>query len=105
LTLFQTEDFFVDVFQFVLGIFVKVVIGDRTQKLLYVVDREDAFKIVNKNKEQDVLLGIFLFERRRKEVVFGIVVDHRLGDDSALFGSVYGRRQFGIHKAGYLIHI
>jgi hypothetical protein len=105
LSFFQAEDFFVDVFQSVFGILVKVVIGDGTQELLNVVDREDALKIVNENQEQNVLLGIFLFERRRKEVVFSIVVDHRLCDDSAFLGSVYGRTQLGIHKAGYLIHI
>ena len=52
-----------------------------------------------------MLLGIFLLDGRRKQIILGIIVDHGLGQYLVLIrvsGCIF---QPGIHKRGHLIHI
>ena len=45
------------------------------------VGMEHGIKIVNKNQKEQMILGIFLFNRRRKQIVLRVIVDHGLGQN------------------------
>ena len=78
-------------------------LNDDEKELLY-GEGQHVFKIVNKDQQEGVLLGIFLLVRRRKEVVLGVVVDHGLGQDLVLRVTL-GLCQPLVHKCGQLVHV
>ena len=57
------------------------VAGKVKDGLLYL---QEEHKIINKNQKQHMLTGIFLLDRRRQQVILGIIVDHGLGEDFIL---------------------
>ena len=57
---------------------VKIFLCERLKERLDIFDGEDIFKIVDKDQDQHMLLGVFLFHRRGEEIVLCIVVDHGL---------------------------
>lgn len=68
------------------------------------VIRDDVFKVVNKNQKHHVLRRIFLFDRRREQLVFCIVVDHCFCQN--LIGLETARRsELCVHKGRDLVHI
>ena len=69
---FQAKHFIVDILQTKVLFFpTEIAFCDRAENLLDVADREDALIVVDKNQEQDVLLGILFLDGRRQEIVFG----------------------------------
>ena len=62
------------------------------------------FEVVDKNQHQNVIPGILLLDRRRQQMVLGIVVDHRLSENLVTF-ITSGRGQLSVHKSSNLIHI
>ena len=51
-----------------------------------------------------MFLGIFLFLRRGKKIIFHIIVDHRLGENRIFFVTLCGIK-FPFHKGDDLIHV
>ena len=51
-----------------------------------------------------MLFGVFLFQWRRKQIIFCIIVDHGFRKNFILRIAL-GGSQLSIHKGGYLIHI
>ena len=43
--------------------------------MLDIADAQDSFKVINEDQCQQMLFGIFLFIRRREQVVFRIIID------------------------------
>ena len=52
------------------------------------ITEEDNKIIIDKNKQEHVLLGIFLLIRGRQEVVLGVVVDHGLCENLVLLAAL-----------------
>ena len=78
--------------------------GEWGEDFLDVADRQDIFKVVQKDQEKHVLFGILFFVRRREKIVFRIVIDHRFGEDLVFLRPLAGF-QMGVHECRDLIHI
>ena len=63
----------------------EVLVRQRRQQVLNIADRENIFKIIDKNQEQHVLFGIFLLLGRGKQTVLGVVVNHGLRQNLVIF--------------------
>ena len=46
-----------------------------------IMEGQKTFKIVDKDQHQHMISGIFFLYRRRQKVVFGVIVDHGLGQN------------------------
>ena len=80
-------------------------IGDRLQQSLNLIHGNHALIVIDENEQQYMFLRIFLLHRRRKQIVFCIIVDHGLGQDAVLGLRAYCRTQLAVHKSQHLIHI
>ena len=75
-----------------------------SENRLYIADRQEILKIIDKDHEQNVIPGIFLPVRRREQVVFGVIVDHCLGHNLVIFKTgCFGKMP--CKKCGDLVYI
>ena len=50
-----------------------------------IVDRQNVFKVVDKDQDQQMLFGITLLLGGREQIILCVVVDHGLGEDFVIF--------------------
>ena len=72
--------------------------------MVQIVDAEDVFKIVDKNEQQHVLFGIFLFMWGWQQTILCIIVDHGLGQN-LIIRIALGWCEVALHKGCHLIHV
>ena len=100
----ELEDLIVDVLQLRITVTVKVLLLQRAEDRLDIVQLQDALIIVDKQQDQHMLATVTLLIRWRQKLVLRIVVDHRLRQHLILRMPLDGR-EVAVHEAGQLIHV
>ena len=101
---FHLENFFVNIGKCQSVFFPEKTICDRLQQFLDITDRQKSLEIIDKDKHQKMLLGIFLFHRRRQKIVLCIIIDHCLRQYLIRFLPCRTFQPM-IHKSSNLIHV
>ena len=83
----------------------KIALRNRPEKRLYITDGQNPLVIINKDQQKYMLLGILLPYRRGQQIVFGIIIDHCLGQYFVLSGIPRRGMQSAVHKCRDLIHV
>ena len=81
-----------------------MIVFQRSQERLDVADGKEILQIIYVNQKKQVILRILLLIRRRNQLVLGIIVDHRFGED-LLLRVALAASQLGVHKRGDLVHV
>ena len=100
----EVEDFIVDVLQLRVALAIEVLLLQRAEDRLDIVQLEDALIIVDEKQDQHMIATVALLIRRRQKLVLRIVVDHRLRQHLILRMPLDGR-EVSVHEAGHLIHV
>ena len=66
--------------------------------------REYHMDHLSNDQKEHMLLGIFLLFRRRKKVIFGVIIDHGFCQNLVVVRALAGSKT-GIHKCRDLIHV
>ena len=102
--LLQGEDLPVDFGELRTGTGGKMLFAERGEELLDLAEGNHILVVIDEDQHQNVVAGIFLFDRRGKKPVLGIVVDHGFCDHHLVL-TVTGARKALVHKGGHLVHI
>ena len=84
--------------------FIKESLRHRIEQLLYIIYGNNIFEIINVNKDYDMLFTVSLLIRRRKELIFRIIIDHGLGQSFVILTPLI-MVEVRIHEVRNLIHV
>ena len=100
----EVKDLIVDVLQLCVALTTEVLLLQRAEDRLDIIQLEDALIIVDEKQDQYMLAAVTLLIRWRQKLVLRIVVDHRLRQHLILRMPLDGR-EVAVHEAGHLIHV
>ena len=100
----EVEDLVVDVLQLRVALTTEILLLQRAEDRLDIVQLQDALIIVDKEQDQHMIATVTLLIRWWQKLVLRIVVDHRLRQHLILRMPFDGR-EVAVHEAGHLIHV
>ena len=88
----------------IVGVEVQKEVANMAKRSSKLNNLENKFEIINENQHQNMFFAVFLLDRRWKQIVFCIVVNHGFGQNLVI-GMTLGSCKLGIHEGCNLIHV